>query len=198
MIAQLRGRILPLDDETVIVDTGGVGYAVNCHARAIGSFVGGADDEVVLHVHTSVSDDAIRLYGFTDAAELRLFRLLIGVERIGPKAGLAIIGRADLATLGRALREEDAALLATVPGIGRKTAERVVLELRGKVDWLVPGGVVPAAAASDAAVHALTGLGYREAEARIAVSAVKGDGNGDINSLVTAALRHLDEAGARS
>src|SRR5439155_15725667 len=95
---------------------------------------------VTLHVHTAVSDDAIRLFGFVTAEELRLFRLLLGVERIGPRAALGILGRAELPTLVRALRAGDAKLVATVPGIGPKTAERVVLELRGRLDGLaLPG-----------------------------------------------------------
>ena len=91
------------------------------------------DREVTLHVHTAVSDDAIRLYGFLGRDELRLFRLLIGVERIGPKAALSILGRAELPAMVRAIRDGDVALVATVPGIGRRTAERVILELRDRL-----------------------------------------------------------------
>src|SRR5207253_7874404 len=93
---------------------------------------------VTLRVHTAVSDDAIRLFGFSTGDELRLFRLLIGVERIGPKAALGILGRAELPVMVRAIRGGDAALVATVPGIGRKTAERVILELRDKLDGIAP------------------------------------------------------------
>src|SRR6202011_6389737 len=123
---------------------------VQCHLRTAVALAG-APRDVTLHVHTSVSADAIRLYGFTTVEELRLFRLLIAVERIGPKAALGILGRADLATMVRALRSGDAAMVATVPGIGLKTAERGVLELRDKLDGLaLPGdAAAPAAAARE-------------------------------------------------
>jgi len=157
---------------------------------------------VTLHVHTSVSADAIRLYGFVTHDELRLFRLLIGVERIGPKAALGILGRAELPTLVRAIAEGDIALVATVPGIGRKTAERVILELRDKVSSLEPPGTQHPAATGEnvavaAAIAGLVGLGFRESEARTAVAAIALDGDGhDVADLVGAALRRLDTAGA--
>ena len=139
------------------------------------------------------------------AEELRLFRLLIAVERIGPKAALGILGRADLATMVRALRSGDAAMVATVPGIGAKTAERVVLELRGKLDGLaLPGDrATPVAAAAEqairAAVDGLATMGFREAAAREAVKAAVGDGTDplDVAALVAAALRRLDMVAAR-
>ncbi len=199
MIAMLRGRIAGVDDDVVTVDVNGVGYAVQCHLRTAVALHGSPGD-VTLHVHTSVSADAIRLYGFTSAEELRLFRLLIAVERIGPKAALGILGRADLATMVRALRSGDAAMVATVPGIGAKTAERVVLELRDKLDGLaLPGDrATPAEAAADqairAAVDGLATMGFREAAAREAVKAAVSEGTDalDVAALVAAALRRLD------
>ena len=199
MIARLRGSVVSVDGDVVTLDVNGVGYAVLCHLRTAVA-LHGLSGEVTMHVHTAVSADAIRLYGFTSAEELRLFRLLIGVERIGPKAALGILGRADLATMVRALRSGDAAMVATVPGIGQKTAERVVLELRDKLTGLaLPGDTaVPIDAAADAAVRAavegLATMGFREAEARDAVRAAVGDGADalDVAGLVAAALRRLD------
>jgi Holliday junction DNA helicase RuvA len=153
---------------------------------------------VTLHIHTSVSADAIRLYGFLGAAELRLFRLLLGVERIGPKAALGILGRADLPTLVRALRSGDVALLATVPGIGRKTAERIVLELRDRLDDMaLPGdgaATAPEQRTVAAAVEGLVALGFREPEARAAVAAGVAESGTEaaVGALVAAALRRLD------
>jgi Holliday junction DNA helicase RuvA len=153
---------------------------------------------VTLHIHTSVSADAIRLYGFLGAAELRLFRLLLGVERIGPKAALGILGRADLPTLVRALRSGDVALLSTVPGIGRKTAERIVLELRDRLDDMaLPGdgaATAPEQRTVAEAVEGLVALGFREAEARAAVAAAVAENGADaaVGGLVAAALRRLD------
>jgi len=202
MIALLSGRVAALDGSTVVIDTGGVGYEVSCHLRTVAALHERASTgaPVTLHIHTSVSEDAIRLYGFLGGEELRLFRLLIGVERIGPKAALGILGRAELPTLVRALRNEDAALLATVPGIGRKTAERVVLELRGKLeDMALPGdgpAAAPLQATASAAVEGLVALGFREAEARSAVAAAVAENGAEaaVGGLVAAALRRLDRA----
>jgi holliday junction DNA helicase RuvA len=203
VIAMLRGRVAAVDDDLVTLDVNGVGYAVQCHLRtAVGLHV--TSGEVTLHVHTSVSADAIRLYGFASAEELRLFRLLIAVERIGPKAALGILGRADLTTMVRALRSGDAAMVATVPGIGLKTAERVVLELRDKLDGLaLPGDTAtPGEAAAEqairAAVDGLATMGFREASARDAVKAALHDGAEplDVAALVAAALRRLDMVAA--
>jgi Holliday junction DNA helicase RuvA len=203
MIAMLRGRVASVDDDVVTLDVNGVGYAVQCHLRTAVALHGSPAD-VTLHVHTSVSADAIRLYGFTTAEELRLFRLLIAVERIGPKAALGILGRADLGTMVRALRSGDAAMVATVPGIGLKTAERVVLELRDKLDGLaLPGDrATPVEAAADqairAAVDGLATMGFREASARDAVKAALSEGSDplDVAALVAAALRRLDMVAA--
>ncbi|HEY8675584.1 MAG TPA: Holliday junction branch migration protein RuvA [Candidatus Dormibacteraeota bacterium] len=203
MIALLRGRIAAVDNDLVTLDVNGVGYAVQCHLRTAVA-LHETNAEVLLHVHTSVSADAIRLYGFTSAEELRLFRLLIAVERIGPKAALGILGRADLATMVRALRSGDAAMVATVPGIGAKTAERVVLELRDKLDGLaLPGDTAtPAEAATEqairAAVDGLATMGFRETTARAAVKEALRDGTEplDVAALVAAALRRLDMVAA--
>ncbi len=203
MIARLRGRVVGVESDQAIVETGGVGYQVQCHLRTLAALHELGDREVTLHVHTAVSDDAIRLYGFLGRDELRLFRLLIGVERIGPKAALSILGRAELPTMVRAIRDGDVALVATVPGVGRKTAERVVLELRDRLgDLSLAPGPPPSGsggAAAEAAVAGLVGLGFREADARRAVGAATGgDGaDADVAALVGRALRLLDVAEPR-
>ena len=204
MIALIRGRLAEIGEDHVVLETsGGTGYEVFCHLRTLASLNGRLGAEVSVHVHTSVSDDAIRLYGFASTDELRLFKLLIGVERIGPKAALGILGRAELPVMLRAIRAGDVALVATVPGIGRKTAERVILELRDKLDGLTVAGVpvaVPLANhAADTAVQGLMGLGFREAQAREAVAAaLAADGAEDLDAtaLVAAALRRLDATSA--
>jgi Holliday junction DNA helicase RuvA len=203
VIAQLRGAVAAVDGDVVTLDVNGVGYAVQCHLRTAVA-LHGSTGAVVLHVHTAVSPDAIRLYGFTSPEELRLFRLLIAVERIGPKAALGILGRADLATMVRALRSGDADMVATVPGIGAKTAARVVLELRDKLNGLLlPGDTAtPVEAAAEqairAAVDGLATMGFRESSARDAVKAAVSDGTEplDVAALVAAALRRLDMVAA--
>ena len=201
MIARLHGRVVAIEDGWAVLQTGGVGYEVFCHLRTLAALHEdrAAGREATLHVHTGVSEEAIRLYGFLGAEELRLFRLLLGVERIGPKAALGILGRAELTTLVRALRAGDAGLVTTVPGIGRKTAERVILELRDKLDGVaLPGDHEAPRAVEEkavtAAVEGLKGLGFRDAEARTAVVAALADidGEPEVGALVGAALRRLD------
>jgi Holliday junction DNA helicase RuvA len=201
VIALLRGRIVALDDDGVVLETpSGVGYQVFCHLRTLTALrdVGG---DAMLHIHTSVADDAIRLFGFPTAAELRLFRLLLQVERIGPKAALGILGRAELPTLVRAIRSGDAGLVGTVPGIGPKTAQRVILELQGKLDSFVLPGESPLPLpevhqVSATAIDGLRSLGFREAEAKQAVAAVSPalPAEATVSDVVAAALRHLDKA----
>jgi Holliday junction DNA helicase RuvA len=199
MIALLRGRIVAIDEDGVLLETSsGVGYQVFCHLRTSTALRDVAGD-VVLHVHTSVADDAIRLFGFATPEELRLFRLLLTVERIGPKAALGILGRAELATLVRAIRSGDAGLVGTVPGIGPKTAQRVILELRGKLDGFVVPGESPLPPpevheVTATAVEGLRSLGFRESEAKTAVAAVSPSlpEGSSVSEVVAAALRHLD------
>jgi Holliday junction DNA helicase RuvA len=152
-----------------------------------------------LHTYTYVREDALGLFGFLTPDELTFFKLLLSVKGIGPKAGLAILSRAEIGILKRAILKEDAALLATVPGIGPKTAARVVLELKGKLKDEIFGQEEPVASgvAGDTlgeAMKVLIGLGYTPAEAKEAVRKVT-TGNGGTHSLeqlVTGALKGLD------
>ena len=199
MIAAVRGRVLSIDNDEVVVEAGGVGYQVFCHLRTLAALHGERDRDVLLHIHTSVSADAIRLFGFLSREELHLFRRLISVERIGPKAALGILGRAEIPTLVSAIRSGDAAFVATVPGIGRKTAERVILELGDKLDALAwpndrTAQVAPGGQAAGAAVAGLIGLGFRESEAQAAVSAAVTEVGADaaMGALISASLRRLD------
>ncbi len=205
MIAQLRGAVAALTDEWVVLDVGGVGYRVFVHPRT-GAWLRGEPGPVVLHTHTAVRDDAISLYGFPSAEELACFRLLIGVERIGPKAALAILARAEWPVLVQAIQAGEAVILAAVPGIGPKTAARVILELRGKMDGLdarlpaaAGGASPPARTLRDSAVAVLAGLGFSTAQARAAVAAAAaGDAEpAGLEQLVAAALRRLDPVSPR-
>jgi len=184
----------------VILDVHGVGYLVTVGARTLLELprVG---ERARLYTYTYVREDALGLFGFLTADELTFFKLLLSVKGIGPKAGLAILSRAEIGVLKRAILKEDAALLATVPGIGPKTAARVVLELKGKLKGEL-FGEEPAAAAvvgGDTlaeALKVLTALGYAPAEAKEAVrKAIAGNGGRHtLEQLVTVALKGLDRA----
>ncbi len=177
--ARARRPAVVSDTDHVVLEASGVGYQVQCHLRTLAALHEMGDREVTLHVHTSVTDDAIRLYGFLGRDQHSASSgCSIGVERIGPKAALSILGRAELQAMVRAIRDGDVALLATVPGIGRRTAERVILELRDRLAEIAlslePAAPTAAAQAIEAAVAGLVGLGFRESEARPAVRAALG------------------------
>lgn len=203
MIAALRGRVLRVEEEWAVIDVAGVGYQVFVHARTAARLQG-ESQEVSLHVHTVVREDAISLYGFVNAEELACFRYLLGVERIGPKAALAILSRSEWQVLVEAIMAENYDLLAAVPGIGAKTARRIVLELKGRVDSLAEPGWAPAPALAtvvgERAVEALTALGFAPADARRAVAlelaapepvAARAGAERTIEAVVTGSLRRL-------
>ncbi len=196
MIASLHGRVLQLTPDGCVLDVHGVGYLVTAGARTLALLQ--PDAEARLHIYTHVREDTLALYGFASTQELEFFKLLLSVERIGPKAALAILSRAELAVLKKAVLKEDAALLATVPGIGRKTAARVILELRGKLREELfgaeEGAPVPRTIAfTAAALHVLTGLGYAAPEAKEALRAVESNGGAaTVEDLVVQALKALD------
>jgi len=166
VIARLRGRPVVHDADGLVVEVGGVGYRVLATAGAVRLADG--RDEVVLETHLHVRDDALQLYGFASADERGLFEQLLGVAGIGPKVALAILSAYTPGELRRAIVTEDAALFESIPGIGRKLAQRVVLELREKVGPLVAAAGPPVPGAGDGhlvAREALVELGYSVAEA---------------------------------
>ena len=170
MIGRLRGRAVSWDAEGLVVDVGGVGYRLLATPTAVRK--AGEADEVVLETHLHVRDDALQLFGFADAAERELFELLLGVNGVGPKVALAIVSGYSPGELRRAIVCEDAALFQTIPGIGKKTAQRVVLELGERITPLA-AVEAPHLGAGDGqmvARDALVELGYSvgEAEQRLA------------------------------
>jgi holliday junction DNA helicase RuvA len=198
VIASLDGTLAQRGEDGVILDVHGIGYLVTVGNRTLAELPR-AGERVRLYTYTYVREDALGLFGFLRQEELSFFKLLLSVKGIGPKAGLAILSRAELRLLKRAILQEDAALLATVPGIGAKTAARVVLELKGKLKHEMFGEEAPvrAAASGDAvaqALNVLTGLGYTPAEAKEAVrQATAGNGGShSVEQLVTVALKGLD------
>ena len=174
MIAYLRGAILEKHPNRVVVDVGGVGYDV---AVPLSTFYGLADPggQVALRVHTHVREDAISLFGFSTALELDLFERLIGISGIGPKVALAVLSGIEPAELVGAIERGDLARLTAIPGVGKKTSERIVLELK---DRLPKGHGTAVAASADAApalrddlLSALVNLGYHRPLAEKAVDA---------------------------
>ncbi|MDH4320805.1 MAG: Holliday junction branch migration protein RuvA [Desulfobulbaceae bacterium] len=179
MIATLRGKLLYRLPETVIVDVGGVGYEVFFPASGRHRLPGeGA--EVFLHIQTVVREDAFLLYGFVEPEEKAAFLLLTGVSGIGPKVAHGVLAGATPAELSRAVAADDIHALIKLPGVGKKTAERICLELKDKIrfipaapDPVAMGAARPTEAVSVDAISALVNLGYPQARAEAALQDVR-------------------------
>ena len=173
MIAALRGTLLEKHPSRVIVDVNGVGYDVQVPLSTFYG-LGDAGGEVALRVRTHVREDAIALYGFLTTLELDLFDRLIAISGIGPKLALAVLSGIDAAELVRAVRGQDLARLTRIPGVGKKTAERIGLELKDKLPSVMPveeGTAVEGGDLRDDVLSALVNLGYQRAAAEKAIEA---------------------------
>jgi holliday junction DNA helicase RuvA len=173
MIAHLRGRLLSKAPNQAIVECSGVGYDVTISVATF-SALPHEGGEVALHIHTHVREDQLALFGFAETQEKRLFEKLLTISGIGPKLAITVLSGIDSGRLVSAIRAGDHATLTRIPGIGKKTAERVVLELKDKLDDLATA--IPAAAggvhhgaAGDDALSALVNLGYSRPVAQKAI-----------------------------
>lgn len=180
MIAYLRGRVVRLTPEQVVLDVNGVGYqlAITAGARDRMPALGG---ETELHVHTHVREDQLALFGFATVEELEMFKLLIEVDGVGPKVGIAILGSANLDLLKQAILAEDVGPIRRAPGVGPRTAQKVIIDLKPKLEADAalagigrppplaagPGGEVPRQVE-----QTLRNLGFSAGEARSAIDAV--------------------------
>jgi holliday junction DNA helicase RuvA len=159
MIGFLTGKIISSKPTQILLDVNGVGYTVNI---SINTFEKISEKEIVsLFIHTSVKEDSITLFGFFTQSEKEMFELLISISGIGPKLGLSILSGIVVDDLKFAISNGNVSRLIAIPGIGRKTAERVVLELRNKVDAIKAEGSIKEISAKDEAISALTTLGYQ-------------------------------------
>jgi Holliday junction DNA helicase RuvA len=182
MIGRLTGRVVAQADGAAVVDVQGVGYEVQVPLGTVGRLAPDAEGRVTLHVHTHAREDALVLFGFATEADRVAFRTLIGVSSVGPKTALAVLGSLPADALARAIAQKSLAELTQVPGIGKKTAERMVLELRDKLPQATAqaappdtaGGHVAASkpATSDVLAGALTRMGYKPAETDRAIAAL--------------------------
>jgi Holliday junction DNA helicase RuvA len=177
MIGRLTGKVVAQADGTAVVDVHGVGYELSIPLGTVGRLAADAEGRVTLHVHTHAREDALTLFGFASEADRLAFRTLIGVSSIGPKTALAVLGSLPADDLARVIATKSLAELTQVPGIGKKTAERMVLELRDKLPQgaaKVGAPAAPHAAASsttaDLLAGALTRMGYRPAETERAIA----------------------------
>jgi holliday junction DNA helicase RuvA len=182
MIAHLRGTLLSKRPGQAIVETNGVGYDVAISVPTF-SALPATGASVALHIHTHVREDALQLFGFMHPAEKQLFEKLITVSGIGPKLAMTILSGMPADEMAGAIRGNDVARLTRIPGIGKKTAERMVLELRDKLPAAAAPGERPITAASpieEDVLSALANLGYQRAAAENALRAVKRNGNTEL------------------
>ncbi len=194
MIGRLRGQVLELTGTLALIDVHGVGYEVELTAATAAALAAHAL-EAELFIHHLVREDAQTLYGFATAAERDLFRTLIRMNGVGPKLGIAILGVLSPAELAQAVANGDSAAISRAPGVGARTAKRLILELRDRLDDFEP---VPEAAATPGspvseAVLALTALGYRRSEAAQAIDEVAHEG-ASVEVLVRDALQRMGSA----
>ena len=196
MISRLRGSVLELHDSVAVIDVGGVGYEAEITTGAAATLAAAATDEgtVELFTHLVTREDGQSLFGFANAAERDLFRSLIKVSGVGPKLALTLLSGVSPEQFSTAIADGDIGMLTRVPGIGRKTASRLAMELRDRIPAFVSGPELPkgSQAAADA-VQALTGLGYRDREAAEVVGAVLDEAGpgAEVEELVRQALRRM-------
>lgn len=190
MIASLRGRVVHKDGSSAVIECAGVGYGVFMSLASL-SRLGGVGSEAFVLVHTHLSQDALRLYGFADPSERDTFEVLIGTTGVGPKLALAILSTLGPDELAGIVGRGDKVALTRIPGVGAKKAERLLLELKGRLPEGRGGAVAGAPSLTTDVVSALVNLGFApdvaEKAARAAIE--KNTGEQEIASLVRAALR---------
>lgn len=187
MIGSIKGKITLKTEKFLLVETGGIGYKVSVSPDTLSKTQ--KDREVFLFIHTHVREDALDLYGFLNNEELEFFEMLINVSGIGPRGALAILGIASLQTLKKAIGTGDISYLTKISGIGKKTAEKIVIELRDKIanEASEKGGAFLQGELD--ALEALKSLGYSQNEAREALKKVSPENN--TNAKIKEALKIL-------
>lgn len=208
MIALIEGKVVEKNESEVILMTaGGVGYRLMCSVGTL-STLPPAGETCRLHTHLNVREDAMELYGFLHADEKAMFRRLVSVSGIGPKSALFVLGSMPLSELRLAILTGDTAALSRAPGVGKKTAQRISLELKDKLtqDALsagvsaedmpvsIGGADAPATDALSEALQALKALGYSPQEATAALKGVKGKAE-TTDEMIKLALRHMAQQG---
>ena len=202
MIRFVRGELISVEEDRVIVDVGGLGYGIFMSGSAMGKLppIG---KEVKIHTYLNVKEDAMQLYGFLTKDDLRVFKLLIGVNGIGPKGGLAILSVLSPDDLRFAVMSNDVKAISSAPGIGKKTAEKIILELKDKlsIEDALEHAVTKDSFVSETAEHynevvseavqALVALGYGNTEALKAVKQVEIKEGMGTNEVLKMALKHM-------
>lgn len=201
MVSYLRGTLAAFEEDKVVIDVGGVGFGVYMSGQAMGRLPA-VGSEVKLHTYLNVKEDAMQLYGFLSRDDLSVFKLLIGVNGIGPKGGLGVLSALSPDDLRFAVLANDVKAICTAPGIGKKTAEKLILELRDKLkledalehiasDSDVSAGMETHGQIQSEAVQALVALGYGSTEALKAVKKVEATESMEVEDVLKSALKYM-------
>ena len=189
MIYRVSGKLVLIADRFVVIETGGIGFKVHISARTLAG-LGAPGVDITFFTHMHVREDGMDLFGFLSEAELVFFELLISISGVGPRSALSILDVASLEELSAAIKEGRPDLLSRASGIGKKTAERIIIELKTKVQSVKAGIVVEKMEVDEDLIEALANLGYRRDDARSALSKVGTDVQG-INDRLRATLSIL-------
>ena len=192
MIASLNGTVLTKRPEGVIVDVNGVGYQLSVPLCSL-TDIPEPGETVFMHTYTHVREDALQLFGFLSNDERKVFTTLIGISGIGPKLALTILSGMPAERFIEAVHNEDLSLLTTIPGLGKKTASRLVLELKGKLPSFTETTDIQKHSAAEDAVSALTNLGYKKALAEKAVEAAVNNNASVIEDIIKESLNYLNK-----
>jgi Holliday junction DNA helicase RuvA len=190
MIATLRGEISQIEDNALILEVGGVGLRVFVPAPVRGRMKAG--EAILLYTHLVVREDALTLYGFESQGDRELFHILLGVDGVGPKVALSVLSTMTLDAVQRAVFADEAELLSRVPGVGKKTAQKMALHLKDKLKPTDALAKVAAMSDKDSEVlAALTSLGYSVVEAQAAIQSIAKDAPDDVEDRLRLALQYF-------
>jgi Holliday junction DNA helicase RuvA len=193
MISSLRGLIQQTSPDSLVIDVGGVGLKVFV-PTSVFEHVDGVGKMVFLHTHLIVREDALTLYGFASEEQRSLFETLLGVQGVGPKLALAVLSFVSPDNLRRAVGQEQPELLDRVPGVGRKTAEKIVFHLKDKFGLGLPlGATIPITDLDTDVLGALTALGYSVVESQAALQSIPRDAPKDVEERVRLALQYFSK-----
>ncbi|NTU88618.1 MAG: Holliday junction branch migration protein RuvA [Actinobacteria bacterium] len=191
MICSLRGTLTTRTSNAAVIETGGVGYYLRMSSSSL-SALGKVGDDAFVWTYMSVREDSISLFGFATEPEKALFEKLIGVSGIGPKVALSALSSFAASSLANTIAAGDVSRIATIPGVGKKTAQRIVLELKGSLDEFIGGSLwaEESEVVDFSANEALLGMGFSSAEAELALQGYDGE-KSDINEAIRYALKRL-------
>jgi Holliday junction DNA helicase RuvA len=190
MIGRITGTLLGIEHQTALVDVGGVGYEIECPISTLCELPA-VGQQVTLLTHFVVREDAQLLYGFLNHEDRESFRILIKISGVGPKLAIGVLSGLSGDELAAAVERDDVATLTRLPGVGKKTAERLLIELRGRITATGSTSTSNAISSVEEAVLGLIALGYKETEARKAINTLPKDPDATPESLIRSSLKQM-------